>query len=35
VSALNNANFGRVQSDSVGPDSIGPRIVQLALKLVF
>ena len=39
VSALNNTNFGRILSDTavsgaIGP-SIGPRIIQLALKLVF
>jgi len=35
VSALNNANFGKIQSDTIGLDAIGPRIIQLALKLVF
>jgi hypothetical protein len=38
ISSLNNANFGKIQSDISGTSGLSPgnqRIVQLALKFVF
>jgi hypothetical protein len=38
ISSLNNANFGKIQSDISGTSRLSPgnqRIIQLALKYVF